>query len=110
MTEEYPDAMHIPAREWTYHEDWRCHVYRIGRAYVTLAPRNSYCDRGHWDGKVFGVEGIDWQDGFPRYYMNERRAKRELADWLAWRLKVETDSQIRGRRILNSRIAKTSRK
>jgi len=99
-----------PSREWFFHEDWGCQVYRIGNAYVTLAPRNAYCDRGHWDGKVFGVEDIDWQDGFPRYYMDETRAKQELAAWLEWRLKVETNMQIRGRRIRYSRIVKTPKK
>jgi len=107
---DYPDAMHLPAREWTYSPDWRCYVYRIGHAYVTLGKRNAYCDRGHWDGKVFGVPDIDWQDGFPRYYMDERRAKAELAAWLEWRLKVETNSEIRGKRILHSRIKKTPKK
>jgi len=107
---DFPDVKTFPLREWFYHDDWRCHVYRIGHAYVTLAPRNHYCDRGHWDGKAFGIEDLDWQDGFPRYYMDEGRAKRELADWLAWRLKVDSDMQVRGKRIRNSRIKKTPKK
>lgn len=61
--------------------------FEIDGACVTLQRREPHCDRGHWVGKVFGVEDIDEQDGFPRYYMDEQRAKDELQDWLRWRLK-----------------------
>jgi hypothetical protein len=54
-------------------------------AEVTLEPRPAYCDRGHWYGKVFGIE-TDHQDGFPRYFMDLERAKAEMAEWLTWRL------------------------
>lgn len=77
-----------PSREWFFFPDWNCWVYRIGHSYVTLAKRNAYCDRGHWSGQVFGVDDIDHADSFPRYFMDEKRAKAELAEWLHWRLKV----------------------
>jgi len=78
----------IPECVWTYVPEWKTWEYRIGHARVVLGKRNSYCDRGHFDGKVFGVDDIDDADSFPRYYMDEARAKAELADWLHWRLKV----------------------
>lgn len=73
--------------EWVK-ETWGW-VFRLDGASVTLEPRPPYCDRGHWIGKVFGVADIDGADAFPRYYMDEQRAKDELADWLRWRLKKE---------------------
>jgi len=61
-------------------------VLREGGAEIILTKRPHYCDRGHWSAIVFGINDLDWQDMFPRYYMNLDRAKLELADWLAWRL------------------------
>jgi hypothetical protein len=46
----------------------------------------TYCDRGRFVGKVFGVPDIDGADSFPRYYMDIDRAKLEMAEWLDWRL------------------------
>ena len=68
--------------------------YKLDGAEVTLKKRQAYCDRGHWDGMVFGVPDIDFQDSFPRYYMDETRAKLELSEWLHWRLKRIRDSRI----------------
>lgn len=35
--------------------------FEIDGACVTLQRREPHCDRGHWVGKVFGVEDIDEQ-------------------------------------------------
>lgn len=75
--------------QWTYNAADRCHEYRVGHAMVTLEARPAYCDRGHWIGKVFGIDGIDSGDSFPRYYMDEARAKLEMSEWLHHRLKSE---------------------
>lgn len=62
---------------------------------VTLEPRPSYCDRGHFIAKVFPspdlgednrlAYSIDDGDAFPRYYMDETRAIEEIRAWLLWR-------------------------
>ena len=78
----------IPDRYWHRDPD-RCWWYRIGTAAVWLAPRPTYCDRGHWSGHVEGIGTIDAADFFPRYYMDFERAQAELAEWLAWRLHCE---------------------
>lgn len=59
---------------------------RIKGVEVTIEPRPTYCDRGHWYAKVFGMVDIDAADSFPRYYMNLDRGKAEMAEWLVWRL------------------------
>ena len=57
---------------------------------ITFEPRPAYCDRGRFVVKAFNAPGhvnpIDWADAFPRYYMDEARAKAEIADWLAFRI------------------------
>lgn len=60
--------------------------------YVTLEPRQKYCDRGNWIAKIFLNPtasfqarlrlDLDGQDGWPRYYMDYTRAKLEVEDWL----------------------------
>jgi hypothetical protein len=53
---------------------------------ITLESRPPYCDRGNYLAKLFPlgslVMEIDPQDGWPRYYMDEQRAKLECEDWL----------------------------
>jgi hypothetical protein len=51
----------------------------------TLEPRPHYCDRGRF---IFrsDLTDIDVADGFPRYYMDLKRAKEEITAWLRWRL------------------------
>jgi hypothetical protein len=52
---------------------------------ITLEARQTYCDRGNWIAKVFTSSldcYIDEQDGWPRYYFDEQRAKLELEAWL----------------------------
>lgn len=75
--------------KWVWHaEDGGYFEYILGRHSVTLQKRPPYCDRGHWMGKVFGIEDIDQHDSFPRYFMDETRAKDEMREWLHWRLKA----------------------
>jgi hypothetical protein len=73
--------------DWHFDTALECWAYRLEGSFVTLEPRPHYCDRGHWIGKVFGVADIDSGDSFPRYFMDEKRARAELAAWLHWRLK-----------------------
>jgi len=53
---------------------------------ITLEPRPSYCDRGNWIAKLFATGPlameIDPQDGWPRYFFDEQRAKLECEAWL----------------------------
>lgn len=56
--------------------------------FITLEPRPVYCDRGNYVAKIFPSDGsglareIDHQDGWPRYYFDEDRAKAEIEAWL----------------------------
>lgn len=58
-------------------------------AHVWIQKRPAYCDRGHWIANVDGISTIDGADAFPRYFMNLERAKLEMEEWLAWRVKDE---------------------
>lgn len=60
---------------------------------ITLEARPPYCDRGNFIAKVFITPGrthyrgtdspwLDYQDGWPRYYFDEGRAKEEIKAWL----------------------------
>lgn len=53
---------------------------------ITIEPRPSYCDRGNFIAKIFPsgrlIMDMDAQDGWPRYYMDELRAKLEIEDWM----------------------------
>lgn len=97
-----------PEHEWYFTaEDGGYWTFRIGRTSVTLQKRPHYCDRGHWCGKVFGIDDIDDADSFPRYFMNEARAKLEMSEWLLWRLLSQRNER---ERIRDSRIEKTEKK
>lgn len=58
--------------------------------FIILEPRPHYCDRGNFIAKIF-VTGnivelqIDEQDGWPRYYFDETRARLECEAWLTKR-------------------------
>ena len=56
---------------------------------IYLEARPPYCDRGNWYAKIeaTGALGrdLDWSDGWPRYYFDLARAKRELEAWLTKR-------------------------
>jgi hypothetical protein len=56
-----------------------------GKCVGWLEKRHHYCDRGHWKFEC-ELPGIDEADSFPRYYMDETRAKLEIISWLNWRL------------------------
>ena len=75
--------------DWRYIESMSFWELRVSTALVTIESRPHYCDRGHFVGKVFGIDDIDCADAFPRYYMDLERAKLELAEWLKWRLQSE---------------------
>ena len=61
---------------------------------ITLEKRPSYCDRGNWIAKVFPdgqlAMDMDNQDGWPRYYFDEQRAKDEILAWLEKREQLKT--------------------
>jgi hypothetical protein len=54
--------------------------------HITLERRPRYCDRGNWLAKLFPsgefAREIDEADRWPRYYMDETRAKLEVEAWL----------------------------
>jgi hypothetical protein len=58
-----------------------------------IEPRPHYCDRGHWQVKCT-LATIDYQDGFPRYYMSKKVAMFETERFLKWRLwKLREDNE-----------------
>lgn len=63
----------------------------IGKeCHITLEPRPAYCDRGNYIAKLFPIGAldlsIDHQDGWPRYYFDQDRAKLEIEAWLKKRV------------------------
>lgn len=72
--------------KWEYKENrWWEVVY--GGVGVCIEPRPGYCDRGRWIAKIFepGMLYLDSSDGWPRYYFNLERAKKEIEDFLRMR-------------------------
>jgi hypothetical protein len=69
-----------------YYNDYQGLVFPQGE--ITLEPRPPYCDRGNFIAKIFPQPGselardLDDQDGWPRYYFDEARAKAEIEAWL----------------------------
>lgn len=56
-----------------------------------IAPRQHYCDRGHWEFKMDAPSlHLDGADSFPRYYMDLETAILEAEAWLRWRLYRKT--------------------
>ena len=53
---------------------------------IVIESRPSWCDRGNFIAKIFAkgslAQGIDNQDGWPRYYFDLDRAKLEIEAWL----------------------------
>lgn len=70
------------------HQPVQVHELLDARAHVLawLQRRPGYCDRGHWAAGVECVPSIDEADAFPRYFMRLETGKRELVEFLAWRL------------------------
>ena len=64
-----------------------------GARVAFVCKRPSYCDRGHYHAGIeILIEGMDVQDGFPRYYMRLETAKDEIERFLNWRIeKVRSD-------------------
>lgn len=70
---------------------------------ITLEARPHYCDRGNFIAKIHLRPGADFkmimelslddQDGWPRYYFDEARAKAECEAWLRKRKQwVDTEN------------------
>ena len=59
---------------------------------ITLEPRPYYCDRGNFLAKIFAFgnlwRDLDDNDGWPRYFFDEERAKAEIEAWLAKRKQI----------------------
>jgi hypothetical protein len=81
---QIPDLKEPAEVKIVQRDNWQEFVIR-NTVVAYLEKRAAYCDRGHWWVKCF-LPGIDVQDGFPRYYMNESIAKLETIAWLNWRL------------------------
>lgn len=66
-----------------------------GRVHCWIAPRQSYCDRGHWEFKC-DAPGLclDGADSFPRFFMDLETAIREAEAWLRWRLYRKTATPV----------------
>jgi hypothetical protein len=71
---------------------------RLAWCLITMERRPGYCDRGRWIAKVTVYPEhalrelyLDGQDGWPRYYFDEERAKAEIAAWVACR-KIPTEA------------------
>ena len=79
--------MTVADGEWHDVETWQeLHVANVS---IYLERRPAHCDRGRFVAKLFCQHykpiHVDHQDGWPRYYFSEERAKAEIADWLAVR-------------------------
>lgn len=78
---------------WEVIENYQ--VIRGKACEIILEPRPHYCDRGNFIAKIFLRDktptaeilalNLDEQDGWPRYYFDEARAKAEIEAWLVKR-------------------------
>jgi hypothetical protein len=97
----FPDLEGLKSTDWEYSPSkyYKQYELRHEGASLLIEARNHYCDRGHWSVKVFGIPSIDAADSFPRFFMNLETAKREMKEWLIWRLYKETpyDDHIMGK-------------
>ena len=57
-----------------------------GEVFAWIQKRPLYCNRGHWQANIALPMDLDDQDGFPRYYMKLKTAKREIKLFLLWRI------------------------
>jgi len=76
--------------EWKHDPKYDAWVLHAEGALIVIAPRPGHCDRGRYVVTVSGLGDIDHADGFPRYFMDLERAKQEMTDWIAWRLRTYT--------------------
>ena len=69
---------------------------RVEQCEILLEPRHRYCEHGNFIAKIFPIPGteldrsLDVQYVWPRYYMDETRAKLEIDAWLKKRGLFET--------------------
>lgn len=77
--------------QWLTNEEYGHQFVQLEQCMIILEARQPYCDRGNWLASVFPAVGselslsFDHQDGFPRYYFDELRAKQEMEAWVAKR-------------------------
>ncbi len=72
--------------EWMYHTQYKTWELKNGEEMLCwIEARNSYCDRGHYIGKM-NIAGLDHADFWPTYYMEFEAAKTEMEKFLKWRL------------------------
>jgi hypothetical protein len=73
---------------WTWDKDGEL-------LHIWIAPRQHYCDRGHWSVHADAPSlWLDGSDGFPRYFMDLETAIRETETWLRWRLYRHTATPV----------------
>lgn len=92
MTEPVTADLLCGSKGWE-RDTYGCWIFRLGKAWVWIQARPAYCDRGHYQANVEGVGGIDYADSFPRYFMDLDRAKAEMQEWLAWRLRAQREDR-----------------
>lgn len=93
----------VVSPEWKYVAQYRSWRYVCGVATVWLEPR-IYCDRGNWCATATGIGTIDWQDAFPRYFMELGRAQLELQEWLQMRMARYEDTAVNRKREAQNRV------
>lgn len=77
--------------EWLYDPEYDIWEIHGADCLISLEPRPPYCDRGRLIAKIHitprtGLSrNFDRQDGWPRYYFDESRAKLEIEAWLHFR-------------------------
>jgi hypothetical protein len=76
----------VSSMSWTTRDGWEEIAGKD--CLITMEPRPYYCDRGNFLMKLHPRPGsklaldVDGQDGWPRYYFDKGRAKREVEAWL----------------------------
>jgi len=76
---------------WRVNSEYNIHeLYRTKQSTTKMVAwivqRPPYCDRGHWQVNC-ELPGLDGSDGFPRYFMDFKRAVAETEDFIKWRIK-----------------------
>lgn len=64
----------------------RVHDNKDREIHVWLLLRPSYCDRGHIQANLEGLEDFDSADMFPRYFFSFEEADKHMRTFLMWRL------------------------
>jgi hypothetical protein len=81
--------------EWERNSGYEEDIFELKHsgAMVFINKRPQYCDRGHWCANVSGIPTLDHADSFPRYFMDFDTAKKEMHEWLIWRLYAKSKYQ-----------------